>query len=329
MKALRLVFMGTPAFALPALQELHRGPHRIALVITRPDRPQGRGRRVTAPPVKTAALEMGLTVGQPVSPDDASCWNMLQKAAPDLVVTAAYGGLLPPPVLALPSLGCINLHPSLLPAYRGAAPIQRALMDGSTVTGVTVIRMVPEMDAGEIILQESLPVGSEETAGELHDRLAAAGGLLLARAVAALAAGMATFTPQDPAGVSFAPLLKRSEERLDWRLGRVSLFNRIRGMAPRPGAYTIWRGRRVKVLRAALPATVPESSKRAMARTGAGFCGRGELPGRVMAVTATAITITTGDGPLDLLSLQPAGKRPMEAGAFARGYTIAPGDCFT
>ncbi len=324
MRALRLVFMGTPNFALPALQTLHRGPHRLALVITRPDRPGGRGRRVGAPPVKKAALELGLAVGQPVSPGNESCWEMLQEAAPDLIVTAAYGGLLPPRLLELPALGCINLHPSLLPAFRGAAPVQRAIMEGAAVTGVTIIRMVPEMDAGAIILQESLAVGPEETAGALSDRLAVAGGALLVRAVAALAAGTAVFTPQDSARVSFAPPLKPSEERLDWSLDRDSLFNRIRGLAPRPGAYTFWQGRRLKILKAALPPAAARGDGKPPEQV-----ETTPAPGSICAVTAASIAVATGGGLLELLAVQPAGKRPMEAGAFARGYAITPGARFT
>lgn len=337
MKELRLVFMGTPVFALPALRALHRGPHRIILVVTQPDRPAGRGRQVCFSPVKEAALSLGLTVWQPSSLRGEDSRAVLRAAAPDLIVTAAYGKLLPSPILELPSLGCINLHASLLPAYRGAAPIHRAVMEGAAASGVTVMRMTAELDTGEIILQERLPVGPEETAGGLHDRLAAAGGPLLARAVAELAAGTAVFTPQDPALASYAPPLQPEDERLDWSLDSASIYNRIRGMAPWPGAYTAWRGRRLKVLRAEPPGAQAAFAAAAPGTPPVYSCaGLRDLPGpaesapgTVCRVEGAVITVTTGDGILGLSVVQPEGKRPMEAGAFARGRNIGPGSLFT
>lgn len=307
MPPLKLLFMGTPDFARPSLEALHVSEHRLAAVITRPDRPRDRGRRVSHAPVKAWALERGIPVEQPLRLKDMSFISRLKQINPELIVTVAFGMILPPEILDYPPLGCINLHASLLPAYRGAAPIQRAVMAGERETGVTIIRMSPEMDAGEIILQQREPIDPGDTAGSLHDRLAAKGADLLLQAVHLLSRGEAHPVPQDPARATYAPPLRPDEETLDWHSGAVALYNRIRGMNPRPGAYTTFGGKRLKVWNA-FP--------------GAGHPGN---PGTVVAVDGRSITVAASDGLLELLEVQPQGKRRMSAGSFAAGYRITPG----
>lgn len=371
MKTLKLLFMGTPAFALPSLERLRQSGHRLDAVVTRPDRPRGRGGRLCFAPVKEWALRHQVAVYQPFRLKEEGFLCRLRELAPDLIVTAAYGKILPPEILALPPQGCINLHASLLPAYRGAAPIERAVMDGALLTGVTVIMMAPEMDAGDIILQEAEPVGATDTAGELHDRLAVKGAALLVRAVEELARGVARPVPQDPAGVSYAPPLRPEEERLDWRRPALFLYNQIRGMHPRPGAYTTFEGRRLKVWRAAPPAlatgqspkpgseplhgSLPEPGSPPKPSTGPlpepvlstepvtgqspepgslppftgqfpkpgafskSFAGPLPEPGSILGVTGEGLLVAAGDGALELLELQPEGKRSMAASSFYRG----------
>ncbi|NLM23330.1 MAG: methionyl-tRNA formyltransferase [Firmicutes bacterium] len=311
---MKLLFMGTPAFALPSLELIRESRHRLAGIVTRPDRPRGRGRRLSVSPVKEWALKNGVALSQPAGLKDPSFWEWLEGLAPDLVITVAYGKILPPALLDYPPLGCINLHASLLPAYRGAAPIHRAVMAGEESTGVTVIKMNPQMDAGDIILQEAVPIRIDDTTGTLHDRLASLGARLLLQAVDQLASGEAVFKPQDHAAATLAPPLTPEEERLDWRRSAWELYNQIRGLNPRPGAFTFFRGRRLKIWRAAPPA--PEK-------------GPGEgRPGELLAVSPESFTVAAGDGALTVLEVQPEGKKAISAGDFCRGYRVAPGERF-
>jgi len=225
----------------------------------------------------------------------------------------AFGMILPREVLAMPPLGCINLHASYLPAYRGAAPIHRAVMEGARCSGVSVIKLTRELDAGDVILQEKEPVSLSDTAGTLHDRLAEKGAGLLIKAVDALAEGTAEPVPQDHEQATYAPSLQPDEERLDWNLRPVELYNRIRGLNPWPGAYTTYEGKRIKVWLAEWPGE-------------GGHNNKGAQPGTVLATGESSVTVATGyGGALKLLELQPAGKKPMDAGSFCCGYRIEPG----
>lgn len=311
-----IVFMGTPGFALPSLEKLTESPCRIVAVVTQPDRPRGRGLKTNYSPVKQLALQAGIKVLQPVTLKDPEFRLELANLDSDLIVTVAYGKILPPYLLQLPSLGAINLHASMLPAYRGAAPINRAIMAGDTATGITVIRMTPQMDAGDIILQEPEPILAEDTAGSLHDRLAVKGAHLLWQAVEALVTGTAVLRPQDPLEASHAPPLKPEEERINWDSSNTKLFHLIRGLSPFPGAYTFFDGKRVKILAAAFsrPGDLP-----------AGAGGQDGPPGVVLRVSGEAITVAAAPGTLDLLTVQPAGRSKMSAGAFSRGYGVGPG----
>ena len=309
--------MGTPAFALPSLDLLHLSPHTIVALVVPPDRPVGRGRKVRYAPTREWALQHGVVTAQPDKINDSTFVDWLEEINPDLIVTVAFGRLLPRVVLQLPALGCINLHASYLPAYRGSAPIHRAVIEGAAYSGVTIMHMAPELDAGDIIMQEKEPISILDTAGMLHDRLAERGAALLLKAIDALAEGNAVRVPQDHSLATYAPPLTADDERLDWNLGAAELYNRIRGLNPWPGAYTTCGDRRIKVWKAVHPEIVDQNSETAS-------CHK---PGTILAVGEASLTIATGDGALTLLDLQPAGKKTMDAGSFCCGYRIEPGSC--
>ena len=313
---LRVIFLGTPEFALPSLHTL-AGATTIAAVVTRPDRPAGRGRVLSAPPVAVVARAMGFAVLQPESLRAASTLETMRGLHPDLLVTVAYGRIIPPPVLALPPRGCINLHPSLLPAYRGASPIQRAIADGATTTGVTIMYQTEELDAGDIILQREVGIGPEETAGELEARLAEDGAALLAEAVRLIAAGAAPRRPQDRTQATYAARLTKQDGVLRWGRPARDLVNQVRAMTPRPGAYTLWREGVLKVWRARA-ADAPDRSAAVAKPAG--------LPGQVLAADASGITIAAGSGALVLLEVQPEGGRRLRAADFLRGRRLEPGE---
>ncbi len=316
MKALKIIFMGTPAFALPALDSLILSSHMLIALVAPPDRPYGRGEKVRPSPVKEWALKHSLELKQPEKITGASFISWVKEKAPDLIVTVAFGKILPPGLLELPSLGCINLHASYLPYYRGSAPIHRAVIDGAEYSGVSIIKMSPELDAGDIIIQEKEEISPFDTAGMLHDRLALRGASLLVKAVDALASGTAALKPQDHTRATYAPPLGREDERLDWNCPAIEIYNRIRGLNPWPGAYTVFEGKRLKVWRAVRP------------ETGKGNHCR-EKPGTIMAVGEDSLTVATADVPLKVLELQPAGKKHMDAGSFCCGYRIKPGCIFS
>ena len=306
---MRLVFMGTPAFAVPSLKRLAASRHRIVAVVTNPDRPQGRGRKIAPPPVKSAALELGLEVWQPHSLQDPALVAQLDTLQADLFAVVAFS-ILPPPLLALPRCGAVNLHPSLLPAYRGAAPIIWAVIKGETQTGITTFQLNRRVDAGGILLQQRVAIGPDETAGQLDARLRQLGADLLVETVDQLEDGTLEPRPQDLQGVSRAPKLTREDGRLDWRQSASMVRNRIRGTQPVPGAFSQWAQGDLKIHQAQLcdgPAT--------------------GAPGTVLEVDPNAgVVVATGEGALLLTQVQPAGKARMSGSAFARGYPLAVGD---
>jgi methionyl-tRNA formyltransferase len=305
MPRLRLAFMGTPDFAVPALLALLDGGHEVAAVYTQPPREAGRGQRPRPSPVQAAAAARGLPVRSPASLKPPEAQAAFAALRLDAAVVVAYGLLLPKPVLAAPRLGCLNIHASLLPRWRGAAPILRALMAGDAETGVTIMQMDEGLDTGPMLLQESVPIGPADDAGTLHDRLAALGARLVLRALADLAAGTATPRPQPADGVTYAAKLTRDEERLDWRRPAAALARQVRALGPRPGAWFAAGADRVKVLAAAPVA------------------GRSEArPGTVL---DDRLAIACGEGALRLARLQRAGGTPMPAEAFLRGYRLPSG----
>ena len=300
---LRLAFMGTPDFAVPILEALRAAGHEIAAVYTQPPRPAGRGHQPQPSPVARAAAAAGIPVRTPARLDAAEV-EAFRALVLDAAVVAAYGLILPPTVLGAPRLGCINVHASLLPRWRGAAPIQRALLAGDSETGVTIMQMDAGLDTGPMLLKEAVPIGPKATAQELHDRLAALGASLVVRALAGLAAGTLAAVQQPAEGVTYAKKLAREEGRLDWRKTAAELERAVRALNPAPGVWLQHGGERIKVLAAEIVA----------AASGA--------PGTVL---DAALTVACGSGALRLTRLQRPGRAPMEADALLRGFAIPAG----
>jgi methionyl-tRNA formyltransferase len=297
----RVVFMGTPGFAVPSLVALwERYP--VVGVVTQPDRPAGRGRSVAPSPVKEAALARGIAVYQPRSLRTAEALEPLAQWQPEVIVVAAFGQILPPAVLALPAHGCLNLHASLLPRYRGAAPIPAAILAGDAVTGVTLMHMDEGMDTGPILAQAECPIGAEDTTGSLTARLAEVGARLLVEVLPGWLAGEVPARPQDGPMATYCKPLRKEDGRLDWAAPAAVLDRQVRGCHPWPGAYTTWRGQVLKIMRA---------------RPRPEWAGGGP-PGTVV-LLPEGLGVVTGQGLLELVEVQLAGKRPMPAGEFARG----------
>ncbi len=308
---MRLSFMGTPAFALPSLRALVDAGHEIGLVVTRPDRPAGRGRRVAPPPVKLAAQELKLPILQPERMGEPGVLAALRAARAEAIIVVAYGQLLPEAILALPPHGCLNLHASLLPKYRGPAPIPWAIIRGEMMTGVTIMRIEARLDAGGIVLQRAEPIGPRDTAGALGERLAMLGAELLCQALDQAARGTARLIPQDEGLATYAPKLTPEDTHLDWARDAHALDRLIRGLHPEPGAVTRFGGRRVKILEALVEAA-PDAP-----------------PGTVLAIDRDrGVLVATGRGGLQLTRVQPENRRAMSAAEFTRGYRVQRGDIF-
>lgn len=308
MKKPSILFMGTPAFAVPALEGLVRGGWPVIAVVTQPDRPQGRGQTLAPPPVKIAAEGLNLPVFQPDKVRHPEFLETLQKLSPDLVVVAAFGQILPAEIIHGPRQGCINIHPSLLPKYRGAAPINRALMAGEGNTGVTIMQMDEGVDSGAILLQEETPIGPEENFGELHDRLAVMGADLLRMALAMLLSGTLLPRPQDHSLATAAPKIGREEGRIDWSRDCRQVVSLIRGLSPVPCAHTLLGGKQLRIFSAtAEQADVAES------------------PGTVTGESAGTLRIAAGNGYVLLKEVQAEGKKRMTVREFLRGYRISTG----
>lgn len=301
--SLRLVFMGTAAFAVPSLHALAQGPHRLTAAYTQPARPAGRGMQPRASAVHEAATELGLPVHTPATLKPAAERDRLAQLRPDLAVVAAYGLILPQAILEVPRLGCINLHASLLPRWRGAAPIQRALLAGDAATGVTVFQIESTLDSGPILAMERIPIADDATAATLHDDLAVLAARMVGPAVDTLAAGRALPRPQPVEGVTYAPKLDKAEGRLDWSQPAVVVARRLRALNPWPGCWTEIEGQRVRVLEGEVVA-------------GAG------IPGEVL---DDRLTVACGEGALRLTRVQRGGGRPMPAAEFLRGFPLPAG----
>ena len=308
---MRLLFMGTSPFAVPTLHRLAASPgHNILAVVTQPDRPSGRGGKLASSPVKEAASAAGLSLLQPEKVRAKDFAQTVREMAPEIIVVAAFGQIIPQRVLDIPPLGCINIHGSLLPRWRGAAPMQYALMAGDAETGVTTMMMDAGLDTGDILLQAAMPLGDVEDLAVLESRLAEIGADLLMETLDALARGDCPRTPQDAAGVTLSPSLPPDIGLLDWSRPARGLHNLVRGVTPKPGAYTNWQGRRLKVWRT----EVVESAE-----------AIGVVPGTIENVGARGITLHTSKGALRLLEVQPESKGRMAAGAWARGARITAG----
>jgi methionyl-tRNA formyltransferase len=313
---MRLIFAGTPAFAESALSSLADAGHEIALVLTRPDQPAGRGQRMQMSPVKQRALALGLAVSQPRTLRDASVQAQIAACRPEAMIVAAYGLILPPQVLAIPTLGCLNIHASLLPRWRGAAPIQRAIEAGDLQTGITIMQMDEGLDTGAIRLAASVPIGPQDTAGRLHDTLAQLGAKLIVQSLQRLAAGDLPLDPQPEQGVTYARRIDKSEAVIDWNEPAAVIERRLRAFDPFPAGLTTLEGsaQPIKLWRAlSLPAP-------------SGPAGEDQAPGTVLAVDATGITVMAGSRSRVLLTeLQKPGGRRLCADEFLRGFPVAPG----
>ena len=305
---LRVVFAGTPEFALPALDALASSPHRLTGVLTQPDRPAGRGRALRASAVKRRALELAVPLAQPARLASEAERAELAAWRPDLVVVVAYGLLLPPAVLALPRLGCINVHASLLPRWRGAAPIQRAILAGDTRSGVTIMQLDAGLDTGPILAQQAVPIPPGTTSAALHGQLAQLGAPLLLEVIEALAAGRARPRAQSSEGVSFAPKLDRREALIDWSAPAVQIERQVCACNPRPVAHTTLAGVQLRVWAA-----------RAQLQSAALH----EPPGTVLGLEDGKLLVACGEGVLAIEALQSAGRRTLGASDFAHGHQLA------
>jgi methionyl-tRNA formyltransferase len=311
MSPLRVVFAGTPEFSVPALRALHAAGHAIVAVFTQPDRPAGRGRELAASPVKRCALELGLPVEQPATLKTAATQQQLAALAPDLMVVVAYGLLLPQAVLDIPRLGCLTIHASLLPRWRGAAPIQRAILAGDERTGISIMRMDAGLDTGPELLRRELAIGPRETAGQLHDRLAPLGAEAIVEAVRGWARGTLAAQPQPATGATYAAKIRKEEALIDWTRPAAAIDRQVRAFNPWPVAETRLGAEQVRIWES-LPLATPSPV--------APF----DLPpGSVLTAAGGRIVVATGDGALELLTLQFPGRKPLPAGDVLNSRALA------
>ncbi len=307
----RLIFMGTPDFAVPSLQALIASRHQVVAVVTQPDTKKGRGKKLAAPPVKTVAEKAGIEVLQPTTIKTAECTESLAAFRPDLIVVAAYGRILPGSILDLPPLGCINVHGSLLPRHRGAAPIQWSVIEGDRRTGVTIMQMDTGMDTGDILLAAAIDVEEGDTAGSLFTTLARLGATALLDALEKLERKELTPTPQDHRQATKAPPLDKEMGRIDWSKSAEKIHCLIRGLDPWPSAYTFLGGKRVKLFS---PQILNKASE--------------AIPGTVIRADRQGIIVACGSAALRIKEMQPEGKKRMSAEAFLCGHSLATGSLF-
>lgn len=308
---MRIVFMGTPDFAVPTLKALIASRHEVACVVTQPDRPKGRGRGLAKSPVKLCAEASGLDILQPEKASDPEFVNTLSQLQPDLIVVVAYGQILRKSILEIPKFFCLNLHSSLLPKYRGAAPINWAIINGEKETGVTAMQMDEGMDSGDILLTRKIPILESDNAQTLHDKLSEAGAALILETLERLEQGTLTPMVQNKNQVTFAPKLKKEDGLIHWEEHAESLKNRVRGLEPWPGAYTFFQSKRLRLCEVETTTGAPE-----------------DHPGEVARTTDHGIEVGTGKGRLVITSLQPEGKNRMSAKSFLAGHKIQKGSLF-
>ena len=306
---MRLVFMGTPDFAVPALQTVAASRHEVVGVVTQPDKPKGRGKHLQAPPVKEAALELNIPVYQPEKVREESFVEELAQLNPDAIIVAAFGQLIPKTILDMPKYGCLNIHASLLPKYRGASPIQWAILNGDEKTGVTIMRMEVGLDTGAIYLQKEYPLDGTDTGGSLFDTLSELGGPLMLEALDRLEAGTLEAVPQEEEKACYVRMLKKELGRIDWSADGRQIERYIRGLNPWPAAYTSWSGKTLKLWKAEWIAEDTD-----------------QTAGTVTGTTKTGFFVQTGNGQLFVTELQLEGMKRMDAAAFLRGVTLQAGD---
>lgn len=309
---MKVIFMGTPDFSVGTLEALVAAGHEVVLVVTQPDKPKGRGKEMQFTPVKECALKYNIPVFQPRRVREADCIEELRRYNADIMVVVAFGQILPKEILEMTAYGCVNVHASLLPKYRGAAPIQWSIIDGEGVTGVTTMQMDEGLDTGDMLLKTEIPIDAKETGGSLHDKLAEAGAKLCVETLQALQNKAVTPIPQGETTTAYAKMLNKQLGNIDWTQSAVAIERLIRGLTPWPSAYTDWNGKVMKIW----DSEVVEGAS-------------GEKPGTIVQVEKDAFYVQTGEGFLKVRMLQIPGKKKMDAGAFLRGYQIKTGELLT
>lgn len=313
---MRIVFMGTPDFAVGALQAVIEAGHQVAAVVTQPDKPKGRGKEVQMSPVKICALAHDIPVFQPVKIKEPEAVEILRGFQADIFVVAAFGQLLSEEILVMPRYGCVNIHASLLPKYRGAAPIQRAIIDGEKKTGITIMQMEKGLDTGDILLQKEVTIEAKETGDSLHDKLARAGAELIVEALPKIESSQVTPCKQNDEESCYAKMLQKSMGKIDWKMDAVKLDCLIRGLISWPGAFTTYRGRNLKIW------------EEEPVEKGLLLAQKKEEPGTVLLVEKDAFYVQTGEGVLKVLAVQMEGKKRMAVKDFLLGYPMNVGECF-
>lgn len=308
---MRIIFMGTPDFSVPTLESLIASRHEIIAVVTQPDKPKGRGKEVQMTPVKETALQHGIPVYQPVRAREASFVEEMRSLAPDVMVVIAFGQILSKELLEVPGLGCVNIHASLLPKYRGAAPIQWAVINGDQETGITTMMMDVGMDTGDMLEKLVIPLDEKETGGSLFDRMSLLGGDLILSTLDKLEDGTLVRIPQNHEEATHVKKIEKSMGDIDWTMEAAAIERLIRGLNPWPSAYTRWNGRMLKIWEADVEAD-----------------GQAGEAGEVLAAAGSDLRVQTGSGILNIRSLQPEGKKRMDTAAFLRGYPVKAGERF-
>jgi methionyl-tRNA formyltransferase len=326
---LRIIFFGTPAFAVPTLDALIGSVHTVVGVVTQPDRPRGRGQKTSDAPVKARAVAAGLAVLQPATMKDPAFLEALRSLHADLGVVAAYGKILTDAVLAAPRLGLINVHASLLPRYRGAAPVHRAIIAGERETGVTIMRVVKALDAGPMLANVRRAIQPDETSAEVERDLARLGSCLLEAAVNQIAEGRTQEVPQDDAAATYAHRLTRDDGVIDWSWPAVRVHNLIRGLHPWPHAFSFLRGERFILRQSAVDTPDPKGPRLRESDVGRILLDPPDMPGTILEADGDRLIVATGDNHLRVVEIQAEGKRPMSAREFLAGHRLTAGDRFT
>ncbi len=306
---MKVIFMGTPDFSVGTLEALIEAGHEVVLAVTQPDKPKGRGKEMQFTPVKECALKHGIPVYQPRKVREPECVEELRKYEADVMVVIAFGQILPKEILEMTPYGCVNVHASLLPKYRGAAPIQWSIIDGETVTGVTTMQMDEGLDTGDMILKTEVPIEKDETGGSLHDKLAASGAALCVETLKALEEKTVIPEKQGESPTAYARMLDKHLGNIDWNESAEKIERLVRGLTPWPSAYTTWNGKQMTIWRAEVEQASGD-----------------EMPGTIVKVEKEAFFVQTKEGMLKVLELQIPGKKRMDAGAFLRGYQIKEGE---
>ena len=325
---MKVVFMGTPDFAVGALEAIIEAGHQVTAVVTQPDKPKGRGKEMQKTPVKVCAQKYGIPVFQPVKVKEPEAVETLRSYEADIFVVAAFGQILSEEILAMPKYGCVNIHASLLPKYRGAGPIQWAIINGEKITGVTIMQMDKGLDTGDMLFQSEVEIASDETADTLHDKLAEAGARLIVEALEKIEAGSVKPVKQNDEESCYAKMLQKSMGKIDWQMEAGKLDCLIRGLISWPGASTVYRGKNLKIWREEVVLEQELAALEAQTGQSDGGCAGNGKPGTVVQVDKDAVYVQTGDGLLRILEVQPEGKKRMAVKDFLLGYPVKAGDVF-